>query len=124
MTRNRKIELIRISASSKSEFTLDFINEDSKVVYTRHFVAKKDFELGSQGEIKVRTWGRCGGPESLAIGCESEYATLFEDKDGNLVVIQSHSGAGLFLLVVPVAANSERVSVFSRAENVSADTSP
>jgi len=115
------IFLVKITAASRDEFTIEFINESSKVIQVRRFILGESFDIEGGGNIKIQSKSTCGSHDSPGVGCQWSSVKLFEDKDGNLVAIQSSGGAGL-VGIVPVSVGADYVSVFAPIKNVSIDT--
>jgi hypothetical protein len=116
------ISSVKISAASREEIVVEFLDNNSTTLQIRRLVAGHDFEI-KRGEVVIRSKTTCGSHFSPGVGCQWSSVRLFEDKGGNLVAIQSSGGAGL-VGIIPVSVGADYVSVFARSENSLVSTAP
>lgn len=87
-----------------------------QLVAQRTYKLNDGFRVDSEGRIEIGSPAECGGQDGPGVGCGWGTATIFENSEGRLAVIQSGGGAGV-VGVVPVAIYAKHLSLFLRRDD-------
>lgn len=105
---SEKRSVVNISLDENIGLTFKFSDCDETKVYK----FTDGLVIDSDGEIHLPSNSICGMKDGT-LGCQEKNITLFINKQGNLVTIQSGGGAGLFG-PFPIGIYAKHVAIFNR----------
>lgn len=114
-------DLLGVVASESESVLVKFVAEKGLVFefdvnkYTKTYYLGKRLKIDNSGKYKVSIESGCGSSEG-AIACGGGSLSFFVNTHGDLVVIKSGGGGGLYGLF-PIGIYAKHVSIFPMKEN-------